>query len=245
MLNLVSFIPGAQETVLAWLSQLMPHKALDIINDWIGTVFSARNTGVLSFSVIFALWAASTGLAALIETLNVAYEVKEGRPFWKVRLVALSLTVALSVLIIGGAALITFGNQLTAWIADGLGIRNQFEIIWTVIRYVLGFLMLIVGIGVVYYFAPNARQHWKWITPGATFAAVSIVAVSYLFSIYLRFAPSYDVTYGSLGAVVILMLWFYLMGLIVLIGAEINSEIDRSLGKHRIERVPVESEKAD
>ena len=236
LLSLVSFIPSAQETIFTWLSRLMPQDAMRIIDDWVETVFSTRSGGLLSFGIIFTLWAASTGMAALMDALNSAYEVKEGRPFWKARLVALGLTVAICVLVIGGAALITFGDQFARWLAAWLGVGDQFGIIWPFIRYLLGLCMLIVGLGAIYYFAPNARQRWKWITPGAVFAVVTFVAVSYLFSLYLRFAPSYDATYGSLGAVIILMLWLYLMGLIVFIGAEINSEVDKSLGKYRTEK---------
>lgn len=236
LLSLVSFIPGAQETIFIWLSRLMPSDAMAVIDDWIETVFSTHSGGLLSFGIIFTLWAASTGMTALMDALNSAYEVKEGRPFWKARLVAIGLTVAVCLLVIGGATLITFGDQFATWLANWLGLGGPFETVWPFIRYLLGLGMIIMGLGAIYYFAPNARQRWKWITPGAVFAVVTFVAVSYLFSLYLRFAPSYDVTYGSLGAVIVLMLWLYLMGLIVLVGAEINSEIDKSLGKYRVEK---------
>ena len=243
LLSLISFIPSAQEVIFRWLSRLMPGGAMRVIDDWVETVFSTRSGGLLSFSVVFTLWAASTGMVALMEALNSAYEVKEGRPFWKARLVALGLTAAVCLLVIGGAALITFGDQFATWLANWLGVGDQFENVWPFIRYLLGLCMLIVGLGAIYYFAPNARQRWKWITPGAIFAVVTFVVVSYLFSLYLRFAPSYDVTYGSLGAVIVLMLWLYLMGLILLIGGEINSEVDKSLGKYRVERELAVAEK--
>ena len=242
LLSLVSFIPSAQEIIFRWLTRLVPRDAMRVIDDWVETVFSTRSGGLLSFGIIFTLWAASTGMAALMKALNSAYEVKEGRPFWKARLVALCLTVALCLLVIGGATLITFGDQFANRLADWLGVGSQFQIIWPFIRYILGLFMLVIGLESIYYFAPNARQRWKWITPGAIFAVVTFVAVSYLFSLYLRFAPSYDATYGSLGAVIILMLWLYLTGLIVFIGAEINSEIDKALGKYRTEKEPPQEE---
>ena len=207
LLSLVSFIPSAQETIFIWLSRLMPRDARKLIADWVETVFDTRSGGLLSFGILFTLWAASTGMAALMEALNTAYEVKEGRPFWKARLVALGLTVAVCLLVIGGASLITFGDQFATWLADWLGVGRQFGTVWPFIRYLLGLGMLVVGLGAIYYFAPNARQRWKWITPGAVFAVIMLVAVSYLFSLYLRFAPSYDATYGSIGAVIVLMLW--------------------------------------
>lgn len=236
LLSLISFIPGAQETIFNWLSRLMPSDALGLINVWVEDVFNERSSGLLSFGIIFALWAASTGMAALMATLNTVYEVKEGRPFWKARLVALGLTAAVCVLVIGGAALITFADQLATLVAAWLGLAEQLDAVWAFIRYVLGLSMMVIGLGAIYYFAPNARHRWKWITPGAAFAVAAFVVVSYLFSLYLRFAPSYDATYGSLGAVIVLMLWLYLMGLIVFIGGEINSELDKARSKQLTEK---------
>ncbi|HWP42602.1 MAG TPA: YihY/virulence factor BrkB family protein [Blastocatellia bacterium] len=236
LLSLISFFPSVQELIFLWLSRLMPPDAKGLIDAWIETVFSTRSGGLLSLGILSALLAASSGIVALMQALNTAYEVKEGRSFWKARLVALGLTIAVCLLVIGGALIITYGDQLARLVAGWLGIGIAFEAVWPYVNYLLGLFMLTVGLSVLYYFAPNARQRWKLVTPGAIFAVVAIVLVSYLFSLYLRFAPSYNVTYGSLGAVVVLMLWLYLMGLIVLLGGEINAEIDRALGKHRVER---------
>jgi membrane protein len=101
----------------------------------------------------------------------------------------------------------------------------------------MGLAMLIVGMAVIYLFAPNVRQRWTWIVPGALFAVVTFVVASYLFSLYIRYAPSYNATYGSLGAVIVLMLWFYLMGLIMYIGGEINSQIGSAAGKRVVRKV--------
>lgn len=244
LLSLVSFMPGAREAIFLWLSRLMPRDAMSLVDTWVEAVFSTRSEGLLSFGIIFALWAASTGMVALMEALNTAYEVREGRPFWKSRLVAMGLTVAVCLLVFGGATVITFGDQLAEWLTSRLGLGAEFNILWLVIRFILGLLMLTVGLGVIYYFGPNAQQRWKWITPGAVFCVIAFLAVSYLFSLYLRFAPAYDITYGSLGAVIILMLWLYVAGLIVLIGGEINSELDKAVGKHRVEREQAELQQA-
>lgn len=231
LLSLISFIPDAQETIFMWLARLMPKSAVGLIDEWVRDVFDARSGGLLSFGMIFSLWAASNGMAALIAALNSAYEVKEARPFWKARLVALGLTVALSLLVFGGAFAIAYGDRLAAWISGAFRLGADLEIIWTAAAYLVGLFMIVTGLALIYCFAPNARQRWRWLTHGSVFAAVAFIAVSYLFSLYLRFAPSYSVTYGSIGAVIVLMLWLYLMGLIVLIGGEINSEINKARGK--------------
>jgi membrane protein len=241
LLSFITFIPGAQEIVITWFARVMPPDALGLISAWIDDVFRSRSGGLLSFGIIFTLWAASTGMAALIDALNSAYEVKESRPFLKARVVALGLTVTLCLLVVGGAALITFGDQAAHWLAQMAGLRGELEFVWPFLRFGLGLIMLLVGIEVVYYVAPNARQRWKLITPGGVFAIAGILAVSYLFSLYVRLAPAYDATYGSLGGVIVLMLWLYLMGFIVLIGAEINSEVERAAGR----RIVKEDQSAD
>jgi membrane protein len=240
LLSFISFLPGAQQTIFEWLAQVMPREALGIVEDWVKNVFSARSGGLLSFGLLFALWAAATGISALMGALNDAYDIAEGRPFWKTRLVALALTIILSLMVIGGAVLVTFGDRIAAWIGGAAGQEAASGKIAAVIRYVVGFAMLELGIQTVYYFAPNVKQKWKWITPGAVFAAAAFVIVSFLFSLYLRFAPGYDITYGSLGAVVVLMLWLYLMGLILYVGGQINAEIEKARGI-----IPTEKEHAE
>jgi len=231
LLNLISFMPGVQETILFWLSRLMPPDATRIVETWVQNAFANRSGGLISFGLILSLWAASNGVGALIAALNSAYEVEEGRPFWKAHLVALGLTIALCLLVIGGALLITFGDPLARGLANLVSYQRTVGQIWLVIRYLMGLAMLTIGMAVIYIFAPNVRQRWTSIAPGALFAVVTFVSASYLFSLYIRYAASYNATYGSLGAVIVLMLWLYLMGLIMYIGGEINSQITNAAGK--------------
>jgi len=207
------------------------------VETWVQNVVVNRSGGLISFGLVFSLWAASNGVRALIGALNSAYEVEEGRPFWKAQLVALGLTIALCLLVIGGAVLITFGDPLARGLADLVGYQKTIGKIWFVIRYLMGLAMLIIGMAVVYIFAPNVRQRWTWIAPGALFSVGTFVSASYLFSLYIRYAPSYNAIYGSLGAVIVLMLWLYLMGLITYIGGEINSQIASAGGKRVVRKV--------
>ena len=231
LLSLIGFIPEAQQIILFWLGRLMPAEATKIIEGWVREFLSRKSSGVLSFSLVFALWSASNGVRTLVVALNRAYEVEEGRRFWKSQLLALGLTLALCVLVIGGVALITFGDQLITGIKSLGGLEASVRTLWRVLHYVIGLLMLFVGIGVIYYFGPNVRQEWRSIIPGTLFAVAAIIAVSFLFSLYLRYAPSYHAVYGSLGAFVILMLWLYLVALMIYLGAEINSEVKKLTGK--------------
>jgi membrane protein len=225
--SLVGFLPGLQEEIFTALARVVPGEAMRLVSQTIFDVTSNRSRGLLSFGILGALWAASGGVTAIMGTLNDAYDAREERPFWKVRLIAIGLTILLALLIVGGTALIMFGDRFASWLAAHLGLGNVFMVTWAVVDYLLGLTLIFLGLELIYYFAPNVEQDWKLITPGAIFSVVSLIIASLLFSLYLRFAPSYSVTYGSLGAVIVLMLWLYLMGAVILIGGEINAEIMR------------------
>jgi membrane protein len=231
LLSLIGFLPEARQIILFWLGRLMPAEATKIVEKSIEEVLSRRSGGLLSFSLIFSLWSASTGVRTLIDALNRAYEVQEGRSFWKSQLVAIGLTLALCVLVIGGVVIITFGDQLITAVGSFLGFAGSVEILWRVFHYLIGLLMLTAGTGLIYYFGPNAKQNWRSILPGTLFAVTAFIVASYLFALYIRYAPSYSALYGSLGAFIILMLWLYLMALIIYLGGEINSEVNKLSGK--------------
>lgn len=225
LISLVGFLPDAQTAIFHALARVMPGDAMKLVSETINDVTSNRSGGLLSFGVLGALWAASGGVTAVMGTLNEAYDAKEERSFWKMRLIAIGLTIALALLVVGGVVLIMFGDKFSAWLAAQWGLGQSFARVWHAVDFVLGFALVFLGLQVIYYFGPNVKQAWQWVTPGAVFAVLSLLLTSLLFTLYLRFAPSYSATYGSLGAVIVLMLWLYLMGLVVLIGGEINSEI--------------------
>jgi membrane protein len=225
LISLVGFLPGLQEAIFTGLAKFVPGDAMRLVSDTLSDVTRNRSRGLISFGILGALWAASGGVAAVMGALNAAYDAREERSFWKVRLIAIGLTIMLALLVVGGTTLVMFGDRFAAWLASQLGLGTAFAVVWGAAHYLLGFALLFLGLELIYYFGPNVEQDWKWVTPGAVFAVVSIVVASLLFSLYLRFAPDYSATYGSLGAVIVLMLWLYLMGAVILIGGEINAEI--------------------
>jgi membrane protein len=231
LLSLVAFLPGAQEMILSWLARGVPSEVMRIIDDWVRDVVRNRSGGLLSFALLGSLWAASSGAAALIDALNVAYDVEEGRPYWKKRLVALAMTIVLGFLVVGGAMLVTFGSRLVTWLSSLLILGAAVTFAWHLFNKVAGFFLLALGMGVLYNFGPNLKQRWRWVTPGSVFALASFIGASYLFSLYLKYAPSRSATYGSLGAVVVLMLWLYLTGVVMILGGEVNSEIRKAAEK--------------
>jgi membrane protein len=234
--SLVGFLPGLKEAIFTALARFVPGEAMRLVSETISDVTRNRSGGLISFGVLGALWAASGGVSAVMGTLSVAYDAREERSFWKIRLIAIGLTIMLALLIVGGTALVMFGDRFAAWLAPQLGLGTAFTAVWGVVHYLVGLALLFLGLELIYYFGPNVEQDWKWVTPGAVFAVVSIVVASLLFSLYLRFAPDYSATYGSLGAAVVLMLWLYLMGAVILIGGEINAEIAHAADRPLVQK---------
>ncbi len=237
LLSVFSFLPGLQEALMDWLDKTMPREARRLVASWVENVVSSRSGGLLSLSLLGWLWAASYGVGAAIDALNTAYDVGDSRPYWKSRLMAIGLTIALSVFIVGGQVLIMFGDWLAILFAGWIGLGDTFTTLWRYVDYLIGLLLLTIGVGILYHFAPNAKRKWRIVTPGAVFAVTASLLASALFSLYLRVAPSYSATYGSLGAVIVLMLWLYLLGLALFLGGEINSEIERAAGRSTVENM--------
>ena len=213
--------------LLRYLGTVVPAQASALINTTVDEVSKSSGGGKLSLGLLAALWAASNGMGAICAALNVAYEVKETRSWWKVRLVAVVLTIALSVLILSALLLVLFGGRIADLIAAHFMFGDFFKTAWTILQWPLVLAFVLLAFALIYYVAPDLkeRRRWAWITPGSVLAVLLWLLVSFAFRLYLHYFDSYSATYGSLGAVIILMLWFYLTGAAVLIGGEVNSEI--------------------
>jgi membrane protein len=181
----------------------------------------------LSFGLLAALWAASNGMGAITEALNTAYDVKESRPWWKNRLQAIALTASLSVLIISALLLVLYGGKIVDTLAANFDFGSAFVMTWKIAQWPIVLAFMLLAFALIYYFAPDLReQKWTWITPGAVLGVALWLLASFGFRTYLHFFDSYSATYGSLGAVIILMLWLYLTGVAVLVGGELNAELE-------------------
>lgn len=223
-------------SLIGYLASVMPSSAVGLVESTLTEVTSERGGGKLSFGLLAALWAASNGMSAISETLNVAYEVEERRPWWKVRLVSMGLTVLLAVLIISALVLVLYGGRIAELVAGLTGVGDTAVFVWKVLQWLMVLMFLLIGFASIYYFAPDLRKprkRWQWITPGSVVAVLLWLFVSLGFRLYLHFFDSYSATYGSLGAVIILMLWFYLTGIAILVGGEINSELELAAAQRR------------
>ena len=226
--------------LLNYLALVVPPSALGIVLETFNKTTKASSGGKFIFGLAAALWSASVGFTAIQDTLNLVYKVRESRPYWKVRgaamlvtlLLAIVVTVTLSALLLGDIAARYTGAHIPQHLLAVAAASTIRVVAWTVAT---GLLMLVFAI--IYYYAPDVRnKQWHWLTPGAAVGIFGWVAASIIFRLYLHYASSnsYTVTYGSLGAVIILLTWFYITGLMLLLGAEFNSEIAAAVLEKRM-----------
>ena len=230
LLAIASFFPLQNVTgdVVRVLGPFAPSEMLNIIRQEMTKIAEGQHGGLFTVGLLGALWSSSSALVAVIGAMNRAYSVDEGRPWWKVRVTAISLTVALSLLIVVAFTLIVAGPQLADFLA-AYGVFGS-PIVWTwkILQWPLAFLMVVAGIGLIYYFAPDAEQDWVWITPGSLVATTLWLLGSLAFRFYAVNFGNYEATYGAVGGVILLLLWFYLSGLVIVIGAEMNAVIEQA-----------------
>ena len=231
LVTLLGYVAGAgsdlRNKLLSYLAAVMPSSAVTLVHTTLDEITQARGGGKLSLGILAALWAASNGMGAISSTLNVAYAVKENRPWWRVRLVAIFLTVMVSLFIVIALAVVFFGGHLGDRVAAHFGFSAVFKTVWNILQWPIAIVFLLLTFDLIYYLGPNDRRpKRRLLTGGAIIAVVLWLLVSFGFRLYLHFFNSYSVTYGSLGALIVLMLWFYFTGLAILIGGEVNSELE-------------------
>jgi membrane protein len=230
---LLGYLPitGLMDQIMELMARVMPAEALKLVESNLYELTADQRGGLLSFGIAVALWTSSSAIAAVSDALNRAYGVRESRPYWKVRGAAILLTIAFSAFIILSLVLLMFGPQIGRWMADQVGLGPAFEITWNIARWPVIIFFLIFGMAVLYYFTPDVEHGWKWITPGSVFAVILWILASLGFSYYVNNFGDYNVTYGSIGAIIVLLTWMYVSGLVILIGGEINSVIEHASPK--------------
>ncbi|PYV19947.1 MAG: ribonuclease BN [Acidobacteria bacterium] len=212
--------------LLAYLATVVPSTASSLVYQIVDEVGQGASGGKLSFGLMGALWAAANGTGALIGALNRAYGAAESRPWWRAKLVALGLTVGLSLLIVSALALALWGEHVAEAIALRFRLGDSFVAACSVVQWPVVLAFVLLALNLIYYFAPNTpRRRWQWISPGAVAGLGLWLLASFGLRLYLQGFNTFSSTYGSLGAVIVLMLWFYLSSAAILIGGEINAEL--------------------
>jgi membrane protein len=228
--TLLGMIPGRglMDRFMLPLADVLPPDAASVLRRTLTEIQRGAGTGLLSVGAVAALWGASRGMVSIITTLNVVYGVTTQRPWWRRQLVAVGLTVMFSVLALASLLSVVFGERVGRAAAAWAGLGFVFTEVWSLLQWPLGVLFVLTGIDLVYHLAPAVRQRWYWLTPGSAFAGVAWGAVSLGLRTYVSHFANFNATYGSIGGVILLLLWLYLSAMALLIGGEINSVIARA-----------------
>lgn len=208
---------------------VLPPTAYQLLVHTVREVTPSSTGGKLTFGLLFALYTGSSGMTQLMSTLNAAYEVREERSWIKIHLISLALTLAMSIFLIAALFLVLAGGQVVASLGHATGMNLAAYIAAKILQWVLALAFVVFAFATIYYYAPNVHeQHWYWLTPGSVVGVAIWAIASTGLRVYLHFFNSFSKTYGSLGAVIILMLWFYVTGLAFLIGSQINATIEHA-----------------
>jgi membrane protein len=219
---------GLFDNVKALLDPIAPQGVITFIDNLQKDTEGGRSAAAFVIGFFGAVWAASGAMGTIMKAVNRAYELQETRPFWKSRIVAIVLVIATGVTTAGVFLLIVVGGSLGDAIAKKAGLGGVFQWTWGILRWPIAFCAILLFFAFVYWLGPNMRQRsWKWITPGSAFGAALWLVLSGLFALYVTFAGNFTKTYGTLASGIILLLWLNYSAFALLLGAELNSELDR------------------
>jgi membrane protein len=227
------------DEVTRLLGPFVPAAGISLIREQMMRIGGSGDTGLLSVGLLLALWSGSSPMVAVTNVMNRAYGIDETRPWWKVRLTAIALTVGLAIFILSSLVLVLFGPQLADALTYWFGLNEIFAWTWKIAQWPLVCALVATGISFVYYFAPDVEQKWTWILPGSVLATLLWLAGSLAFRYYVVTFDSYEATYGALAGMMLLLVWFYVSGVAVVVGAELNVELEHASveGKNMGERV--------
>jgi membrane protein len=219
--------------LMFYLARVLPPSAYDLVSHVIANVAKNSGTGKLTLGIVLSLWFASGGTNSMISTLNGAYGVHDDRSYLRVRAVAIVLTIVLAILTISALVVVLLGNYIAGIIAAHFHLGSIVVSLWEVAQWPAAVFFVIFSFSIIYYYGPDLKeQHWYWITPGSIFGVLLWLIASFGFRYYLKYFNHYSQTYGSLGAVIILLVWFYVTGLAFLVGGIINASIEHAAAEH-------------
>ncbi|MEO7163031.1 MAG: YihY/virulence factor BrkB family protein [Bdellovibrionia bacterium] len=238
LLSLVPYLPIANvdQAILDSLREMLPPEAVNMLMGIVNDVVSHKSGGLLSVGALGTLWAASNGTFAVMQQLNITYDIKERRPFLKSRAIAVGLTILVGLLVIVAFSSIVVGGDIQNWVESALNLGPVVGVFFSVLRWAIILTAFLLAFALVYYYGPDAEQSFKFITPGSVCGVMVLIGASVLFRYYVSHFGNYSATYGSIGAVVILMLWLYIAGIVVLLGSEVNALVEHYSPKGKQKR---------
>jgi membrane protein len=233
-----------QQHLVMEATDAMPPAAAQVVQHVVREVARASGSGKLSFGLILTLIAATSAMTNVMDTLNAAYSVREARSFLKFRGIAVGLTVTIGVLILIAMTIVLYGNGIANHGGNFVGLSGVTTWMWKISQWPVAVFFLLLSFALIYYFGPDVEfPAWHWISPGSVTGVFLWAVVSFGLRVYLHFFNSYSKTYGSLGAVMILLLWFYVTGIAILVGGEVNAEIENAAAKRGVPEAKEKGEK--
>jgi membrane protein len=230
LVTLTAYLPIQQsvDELMARLQPIMPGEALRLVSDHLNALVNQPKPQLLTVGLLVAIWSASRGVDATRKGLNLAYDVKEHRPWWKVQLIAVGVTLLTTILVLLAVTMVLLGGKAGFWLFDKLEIGQQFVMVWTWLRWPFTAVVVMLAAAMGYYFLPDVKQKFKFITPGSVVGTLVWLLATFGFTQYAEHFGKYNITYGSLGSVVVLMTWLYITGLVFLVGGEMNAIVEHA-----------------
>jgi membrane protein len=225
LMTIVSYTSVTSTNILENISPVLAHETYVVIETFVNEILMSRNTTLLSFGMIGTLWASSSGLMAIMKGLNKAYDEAEDRPFWKVRGISILFTLAMGIVILLAFVLLIFGEGMGERVFIWLHFPDNFNTIWQVIKYSIPLLTMFIVFIFLYSISPNRRLTIREVIPGSIFSSLGWIVTSLLFAFYVNHWGNFTKTYGSIGGIIILLIWLYLSSVIILLGGEINATL--------------------
>jgi membrane protein len=218
-------VPDLFGQALALMARFVPPDSMGIVRKVLADVITPNRGTFLSVGILGTLWGASGGLVATMEALNLAYDVKETRPFWKTRPLAIGLTFLIGALLLAALGVMIVGPRFGEWLTERIHLSRVFAAIWPLLHWTIAVGFAVLAVEILYFLAPNVRQRFLATLPGGLLAVGVWIGLSYLLGVYFRSFANFNKTYGTLGAAVALMVWLYWTGFGMLVGAELNAEL--------------------
>lgn len=230
---IVGFIslPDLFGHVLLLMGRLLPADTMKVVYSVLGDVLSSHRGTWLSFGMLGMLWTTSAAFDSMIEALDISYDVKENRPFWKTRLLAIALSMIIGALLLSALGVMLVGPRFGSWLAGRLEMSALFVAVWPVLRWTLAICFTVLAVEVLYYLAPNVKQRFGATLPGAVLSVVVWNGLSFLLGYYFRHWANLNRTYGTLGGFIAFMTWLYWTSFVLLVGAELNAELAKESKK--------------
>jgi len=234
MASLLGYVPIPQlfEGLLSLMARLVPGDGMSLVRNIVSDVVNHKHPHFLTLGLVFTIWTASSGFAAIIDGLDVVYRVRETRPVWKTRPIALGLTLLAGSLLLVGVGLTVEGTHLGIWFTDRFALNPAILAPWRFLRWGIAIAFAVLAVELLYHFGPNVKQGFRDSLTGAIVAVMTWIGLSFLLGVYFKHFESLNRTYGPLGAAIGLYVWFYFSGFAILLGGEINFLLGELKGRN-------------